>query len=230
MIEYTGHCPRNVSEDAKYVVRHSRAGHSFGQEQRFAVGITYRTADDEVWYPSTSEHPELISMVNEIKERTAFAPGGAFYINEHKQVLVPGGDDRKYYLAGEYHEPIVFMFEGNRISGLAIDENNAPLTPGSVWSGPHVGIPYILKAGGDDIFYRAELRPNVHKELFLSKSIGVEAAKRVSGKIAKIKGSGGGRIYVNEHCHIFTPRSGTYGLEYIYIGCIDLNEWFSKVQ
>jgi hypothetical protein len=59
----------------------------------------------------------------------------------------------------------------------------------------------------------------------------INRGKGVAGQIARLlsvfKGTNGGRFYVNEFCSAFPPVSGTDGLEYVYIGQIDLNSWFA---
>ena len=221
-IKFPGNCPGNVSKNARY---------SVGLEKGdYVVGLYYRATDDELWYPTSNAHPELVERVNEIKLHFTGALGGGFYINEYKQVLVPVGEEAEYYYAGEYAEPLSFEFEGQTISGDPVGENGQPLEPGDLWTGPHPGIPYVLAAGGKDVYYRYMSRPGVQKEIKLSKSIGVEQAKRVAQELGKHVGYQGGRIYVNEFCNVFRPHQGHYGLEYIYLGKVDLDRWFPKPE
>ena len=49
------------------------------------------TPNGEEWLAATAEHPELIDLVNTIKLEATDTPGGPFYINEFRQVLVPTG-------------------------------------------------------------------------------------------------------------------------------------------
>ena len=96
-VQFIGNCPSNVNKDAKYTVRLERG--------EYVVGIYYLSNDGELWYPSSANHPDLVEMVNNIKNHFAGSPGGAFYINEYKQVLVPViGEEKDYYIAGEYHQ------------------------------------------------------------------------------------------------------------------------------
>lgn len=222
MENFVGNCPSNVSKDAKYKIRLENREH--------VVGLFYRSADGELWYPSSNAHPELVNMVNELKIAKAGAPGGAFYINEYGQVIVPVvGEDKDYYLAGEYTTPLEFEFEGKILSGDAKDLEGKPLKPGDRWVGPHPGIPYVLKAGGTDIYYRCWVRPRVEREVRLSDSLGTEAAKGVAATIADIRGRDGGRFYINEFRQMFTPKEGEAGLDYVYIGKVnDLSLWFPK--
>jgi len=216
--KFKGNCPRNVAKDAKYTVKSGKG--------KPVVALIYNTGDDERWYVTTEDHIELVNMVNRIKLEVSGKPFGSFYLNEYKQVLVPAVGSEDYFLAGEYREPLRFEFEGKIISGEAVDLEGHPLSPGDTWVGPHPGIPYTLCAGGNDIKYTTTPRPNVEKTLKLSKAIGVDEAKTVSGKIQGFKGFAGGRFYVNEFCSIFSPIQEDYGYRYVYIGRLDLDTWF----
>lgn len=221
-ITFIGNRPGNVSKEAKYSIRYEKGD--------YVVGVQYQLTDDETWYPTSNEHPELVEKVNEIKLHFNGAPGGPFYINEYKQVLVPVGSEVDYYYAGEYHEPLIFQFEGHTISGEAVDANGMPLKPGDQWRGPRPGIPYTLAAGCKDIYYRYSPRYGVVKTVKLSGQIGIQAARQVAGEIGKIKGHLGGRFYVNEFCSAFTPKQGDYGLDCIFVQTIDLANWFPKPE
>jgi hypothetical protein len=221
-IRFVGNCPGNVSKDARYSVRYEKG--------QYVVGLFYRSTDGELWYPTSSSHPELVETINEIKIHFNGAPGGTFYINEYKQVLVPVGEAAIYYYAGEYSAPLTFEFEGQIISGEALDQDRNPLHPGAPWTGPHPGIPYVLKAGGNDVYYRYMVRPGVQKEIRLSKCIGVEEAKGIGQELSKHKGYHGGRFYVNEFANAFAPIEGHYGLEYVFLKKIELANWFPKPE
>lgn len=222
-VQFIGNCPSNVNKDAKYTVRLERG--------EYVVGIYYLSNDGELWYPSSANHPDLVEMVNNVKNHFTGNPGGAFYINEYKQVLVPViGEGKEYYLAGEYRHPLEFEFEGKILSGNAKDLDGKLINPGDVWVGPHPGIPYVLKAGGRDIYYIYLVRPQVKKQVRLSNCIGSEEAEKVALEIAQFEGRAGGRFYVNEFCQMFTPKTGDGNLEYIYIGKIkNLRNWFPKL-
>lgn len=214
---FRGNCPRNVSKDAKYSVR--------GQ----AVGLMYETQDDEVWRATTELHPKLVAMVNDVKASLGSLKG-SFYINEYKQVIVPIPGTRDYYLAGEYDKPLRFEFEGKTLSGEPIDLDGNPISPGERWVGPHPGIPYVLKAGASDIYFTSEPRPDVEKKHRLSKTVGPEIANEVCTLIREHKGFDGGRFYVNEFCSIFAPMNEGSDIQYIYIGLLDLEQWFPKPE
>ncbi len=225
---FKGNCPSNVSKDAKYTVRWNRKN-----QKSFVIGLIYESEDDEVWHTTTDKHPDLIEMVNEVKIQLTGFPNGSFYINEYHQVIVPIKNSygiTEYYCAGKYHEPLRFEFEGKVLSGEPVDLDGNQLKPGDDWLGPHPGISYVLKAGGHDIYYTYSPRPNVTKKVFLSKVIGIEKAKRVAGDIASIKGSCGGRFYVNEFGCIFAPINSEYKQLYKYIGQISKEEWFPEIE
>lgn len=219
-VRFIGNCPRNVTEDSKYSVRYEKG--------EYVVGLVYQSVDDESWRPTSSAHPELVERINRVKIHFTGALGGAFYINEYKQVLVPVGDDSEYYYCGEYSTPLTFEFEGRIISGEALDQDGNPLQPGTPWMGPHPGIRYVLAAGGKDVYYRYLVRPGVEHKVRLSKFINVERAKAVALGLSKLKGYSGGRIYVNEFANAFAPIKGEYGQEFKFLQKIDLENWFPK--
>jgi hypothetical protein len=210
---FQGNCPRNVRRDAKYSVKGGKNGP--------IIGIIYETREDERWYVSTEDHPELIKMVNNVKTFLGQPPNGSFYINEYKQVIVPAVGTENYHLAGTYEKPLKFEFEGKIISGEPVDLDGNPINPGDDWFGPHVGIPYVLCAGGNDIKYTTRPRPNVEKDIKLSNVIDKESAKSIAEKIRSCMGYEGGRFYVNEFCSIFTPIQDDDKLKYVYIGKLD---------
>jgi hypothetical protein len=223
-VQFTGNCPSNVNKDAKYTVRLEKG--------EYVVGIYYVSSDGELWYPSSGDHPGLVEMVNDVKKYYSGSPGGAFYINEYKQVIVPvQGEESDYYFAGEYNNPLEFEFEGKKISGDAKDLDGKKIHPGDVWVGPHPGIPYVLKAGGKDIQYEYWVRPKVKKRVRLSDHVDNKTAEIIARDIAQIKGAAGGRFYVNEFCQMFAPKGSSGILEYVYIGKIeDLSNWFPKPE
>ena len=124
---------------------------------------------------TTKAHGELADMVNEAKTTYGTGPNGPFYVNEYKQVLVPVGEEARYYFAGSYCIPLQFEFEGATISGEPLGLDGKPLQPGDTWTGPHAGIPYVLSAAADDVYYRTFPRPNVEKKIKLSTERGKDA-------------------------------------------------------
>jgi hypothetical protein len=220
-IVFEGNWPVSVSRDAKFSVRSEKGVH--------VIGILYETREGEKWYPTNSHHEDLVKMVNKIKTEISATPGGAFYLNEYRQVIVPAGDPLTYFYAGDYEKDLIFDFEGKKLCGLPADLEGNPLKPGDTWVGPHAGIPYTLKAGARDIYYTKQVRPNVTKDELLSKHVGPVEARKTASKVASIKGSAGGRFYINECRSIFAPLDRGATWEYIYIGRLeDDDPWFPR--
>jgi hypothetical protein len=182
----------------------------------------------ERWLATTEEHPQLVHMVEGVKKAYGDTVHGPFYINEYGQVIVPVGPEADYYLAGEYDRRLIFDFEGRRLSGDAVDLTGKRLQPGDEWEGPHPGIPYILKAGGRDVYYNARPRRNVTRQITLSSAIGPERAAAFARAIREIKGFEGGRFYVNEWRQMFAPVGQESGWRYLYLGELNLDDWFPK--
>lgn len=215
LVVYGGNWPASVNKDAKYSIRY--------EEGKYVVGIVYFAQNREVWYPTTDAHNDLVEMINRIKTDVQGVPGGAFYINEYRHVIVPAGNPVSYYFAGYYPKDLVFSFEGVELSGRPVKLDGKPLVPGDTWEGPHQGIRYKLAAGGKDVSYEKYVRPRVMKEITLSDAVGSELAKRTASKIGSIIGFTGGRFYINEYCQMFT------GMPYRYIGALENDDpWFPE--
>jgi hypothetical protein len=221
LIKFVGNCPRNVAKDAKYSIKYESGD--------FVVGILYRAAEGERWYPTTHDHPKLVEMVNQVKSSLTGSPGGSFYINEYCQVIVPCVGERDYYLAGEYSQALQFEFEGHILSGNAVNLSGEPLQPGDKWAGPHPGISYVLKSKASDIYYELEIRPQVTKRVTLTDCHGRAVVKPLLHQTGRIKGFEGGRFYINEFRQMFAPGTTKEGVEYYYIGHLEnLDIWFPK--
>jgi hypothetical protein len=218
LVEFDGNCPKSVSQDAKYSVRNN--------EGEWIVGLVYETINGEKWYPVSEKHPELVEMVNRIKKEINKKPGGSFYINEYKQVIVPNVRGKTYYLAGEYSKPLEFEFEQKILSGDAKDPSGKSLSVGDDWDTPHPGIPYVF-AVNNDIYYKREIRRGVIQEFRLSLFQKPEVVEKICNMISSVK-KAAGRFYINEFGHIFTPITQN-SVKYTYIGKLEnLNEWFPK--
>lgn len=221
--KYTGNCPRLAPKDAKYSIRWE-AGEP-------VVSLIFRLGRSERVYLATKKHPQLVRMVNAIKEEYSDRGGGVFYINEWRQVIVPVSGEIDYYYADEYHGDLEFDFDGGVLSGRPVDLEGKPLKPGDEWQGPHPGIPYKLRAGGKDISYERRLTANRTREVCLSEFVGTEAAARMASKIRAQRDERGGRFYVNEWRAMFTPVMGEGMLRYVYIGQLeDSDPWFPKPE
>lgn len=208
---YGGNSPSNVSKDAKYSVVRSSNG--------WEVRVIYRLSAEEKALVTTASHPRLVELVNGVKEDYQGAPGGAFYIDEYRHVLVPTNDGCMF--AGYYDEDLQFRFEGHDIG----PRPPADLEPGADWPGPRVGIPYTLAADGRDIRFKAETRPSVITERRLSKAAGNAAAARLAKELSRHK-PGGGRIYINEAREFFAPVERDGDWVAVYLGPLGDLEWF----
>lgn len=219
-IIYKGNRPESVKKDAKYRI--------VSEDGKPVVGMSYTTATGEHWAPTVDNHPDLIRKVNAVKSEINGVLGGQFYINEYRQVIVPAKDD--YYYAGEYLNDLSFNFEGQTLSGQAVDEDGNQLEEGDDWENALMGIPYIICAGGNDIRYELQLRPKVKVRARLSKVTSskqaADLAHRLSGLIGHYQG---GRFYINEYEEMFKPINMGAWVKYIYIGKLkDTDPWFPK--
>lgn len=214
MVElFVGNCPKSVAKDAKYSVKRSGGN--------WAVQLIYRISNVEKALLATDAHPRLVDLVNNVKEEIVGVPGGAFYLNEFKQVIVPADND--YYFAGDYAVSLTFDLDDEVVTSLA----PRSLKPGTKWPGPHVGIPYVLGAGARDIRFDRTAGSRVITES-LSSQVGVKDAERLARRLAEVKGNSGGRIYVNESREFFAPLMTNTGLDYVYLGPLGDDPWYSK--
>ena len=85
---------------------------------------------------TTEEHDESLRWCNAVKGReNAGREGGAFYINEFFDVLVPDGKGGACFWAGTYDGLLEFRDGNLRVS--PVPEND--VLPGDLWRGPHGG-------------------------------------------------------------------------------------------
>ncbi|KLR59936.1 hypothetical protein IMCC26207_110175 [Actinobacteria bacterium IMCC26207] len=208
---YPGNIPANVGKDAKYSVVSGADG--------YEVRLVYRVSKREKQLLTTAAHPNLVEMVNAVKKEHNGTPGGAFYINEFLDVLVPTADSGCYF-AGTYRETLAFDMEGTKVSALSPEG----LEPGDEWPGPRVGIRYKLKAGGRDISYTRK-DGSRETEHCLSDVHDSTQAAALAKRIARVKGDSGGRIYLNEAAEFFGPPSDP-GDPFVYLGPLGDDLWF----
>jgi hypothetical protein len=208
---FVGNLPHNVSKDAKYSVVERSGG--------YEIRLIYRLSAGEKALVTTAKHPALVKMVNEVKEEYVGTRGGAFYINEFGQVLVPASS--QYYCAGTYRRYLQFEF-GDAVIG---PEAPSHLKPGDPWPGPKVGIPYVLTADGRDIKYKYYPRPQVEAERRLSQVDTPLGASRLARRLGAFR-SGGGRIYINEALEFFQSVEEDRSWQCIYLGSLGEDPWF----
>lgn len=235
---YRGVWPQNVSRLAKYTVRFV--------DGAWKVTVLYEAGEGLRYLAVQGGGADLAGRINAVKTALQDQPGGAFYVNEYRHVLVPVADasasgfGSHYYRSGGLDADLSFEFEGRPLTTRPVGPDGAPLKPGDRWVGPRPGIPYVLAAGGGDIYYESpaltdddppRVRPSVTRRVQLSNVLSDRAAvSRAVRPVASVRGHQGGRFYVNEHGAMFSPvQAGDgNGLDYIYCGMIDRPAWFPE--
>jgi hypothetical protein len=216
-------CP---GRDSRFTIRHN--------PHRGSEWWVYYEAPEGAPVPSDDDHPDLISLVNGLKQAEGNAPGGGFSINEHFQVIARTRAPASYggqsiHVAGlregviaTYEEPI--LFQGGNLSPT--------ITPieGQTWTGPLCGMTYsFVKPGNpqlpsrnfDEVFVTVE-----GQVVQLSRDAGINPYPPASGPLASFLAAlrrrlpSGGAFRVNEHGRAFTSRGN------IYIGVVPLDQWF----
>lgn len=228
---YRGVWPKNVSKLAKFTVR------SHDNAWRVCVlcdvgsGLRYLALD--------KDRDDVAAMVNAVKTSLGQSPGGIFYVNEYRHIVVPV-ESGEYYYAGRLTGNLMFHFEGAPLSTSPTKTDGTPLAAGDSWVGPRPGIPYVLAAGGEDIYYSTPaltdtdpptVRPMTTQKVLLSRVVRNAAlVRRAVEPIALVKGFQGGRFYVNEHRAIFTPidKNDGNGIDYVFCGTLDPSAWFPE--
>jgi len=234
---YRGVWPQNVSKLAKYTVRFV--------EGEWKVSVLYDAGDGLRYLAVDGGGAAAAKMVNVTKSAVTEQAGGTFYVNEYRHILVPiaaptgAGVNSLYYYAGKLATDFRFTFEEKLLHTKPLDANGNPLLPGATWIGPRPGIPYVLAAGGQDVYYEspaltdedpAQVRPNMTRKVMLSKVLrNASAASDTARKVSAIRSQSGGRFYVNEHAAMFTPVSASSGgIDYIYCGNLEMEKWFPE--
>lgn len=209
---YPGNTQTNASKDAKYTVKR--------EDGDWAVKLVFTLDRRERTLLATVDHDPLVEMVNLVKDEHSGQPGGAFYINEFRDVLVSSPDGVMY--AGNYDGLLEFEFEGRIVSPRAPDD----LQPGDVWSGPHVGVRHVLAADLKDIYYKSRTG-NRERKVVLSNEVGAGPAAHVANRIGVQKGESG-RVYINECGELFGPAAGQD--HFVYFGHLGEDPWFPKPE
>ena len=235
---YRGLWPQNVSRLAKYAVRLI--------EGEWKVTVLYDVGDGLRYLAVEGGAPDIAARVNGVKTAVRDEPGGAFYVNEYRHILVPVtanagvGPGSQYYSAGRLDNDFRFEYQGQALTGRPVRPDGTPLKPEDRWIGPRPGIPYVLAAGGGDIYYETpaltdedppSIRPMMTRRVQLSRVIKDKSLLRSAvGLISAVRGYQGGRFYVNEYGAIFTPVDAEdgNGIDYVYCGQINPSLWFPE--
>jgi hypothetical protein len=185
-------------------------------------------------HPADNPHPELVQLVNTLKDEEVHYEGGGFSINEHGQVIArmnasAGYGGQSIHVVGVNGGVVstceeIITFENGTLSPIA------DALEGAVWSGPLCGISYTFSAPGnpkppsrnfDEVFVEIEGRI-----VQLSVDAGVNPYPPVTGPLATFLAAlrrrlpTGGRFRVNEQGRAFT----SYGN--VFIGIVPLPQWF----
>lgn len=207
-MKYPGLIPVNVNKDAKYSIATRSEPH--------VVKLIFQVNSGERALLTTDQHQELVDMVDKVKIEHSGTPGGAFYINEFFDVVVPTQGGTAYF-AGCYERLLEFDFDGMIVSPRA----PIGLSPGDVWPGPHVGAPYTLAGDGYDIRYELRVSPSRTQRARLTDYHNKASVSRLTERLVKVKKKGG-RIYINEAGEFFAPVGG----EHLYLGPLEDDVWF----
>lgn len=231
---YRGLWPQVIPKLAKYAVKFV--------DKSWKVTVLYEAGEGLKYLAVEGGGLALVEQVNAVKNALRNQPGGTFYVNEYRHVLIPiaAANTSHYYYAGRLESDMVFEYEGRSLTTKPIRPDGTALQPGDKWVGPRPGIPYVLAAGAADVHYETpaltdddppRIRAMTTRKVQLSKVLADKASAKLAGEpIANIRGHQGGRFYVNEHGAIFTPvASGDgNGLDYIYCGKINRSIWFPE--
>ncbi len=223
MTTFSGNCPRAVSSVGKYHLRQIRG--------LWSIQLDYATSDEMVRATSLG-HQALVDLITQGRLREGGGPvGGAFYINEYEQVLLPGRGGSPCSLAGEYQRVLEFDIEGTTVSASGLGRPPQLPIAATPWPGPRQGIPYVLEfaAGRWDIHYWRQLVDGDWELERLSRYCVRARVDELSHLIRGVKRRTG-RFYVNEQRQMFAPRGQQEdGWETVYVGELDLNAgWFPK--
>lgn len=220
---FSGNCPRTVSTLGKYHLRRVQG--------RWRVQLDY-VVEGDVIRSNALGHQTLIDLIIRGRRQSGGgASGGAFYINEYGQVLLPGRQGSPYSVAGEYHDLLEFNVEGVIISACGVGRPPRLPLAGDPWPGPRHGIPYGLRymSGTWDIDYWRQLANGDMEVVRLSSYCTPQRVNELGRLIRSVKNHAG-RFYLNEQRQMFGPRrTDDEGWEMVYVGELDLTAgWFPK--
>jgi hypothetical protein len=205
--------------------------------------FTIRQFDGEWWVhyemdgtfiPADEDHSELVALVNDLKTAEGNAPGGAFSITEHSQVIArmtaPAGYQQKAIHVVDISGGVVWTCPDTiTFQDGSLDPTVEP-EEGSPWPGPRCGSSYTFAAPGnrkpptnklDEIWTEIEGQLDL-----LSTHITPNPYPPANGPLADFLAAlrrqlpQGGRFRVNEHGRAFTANQN------LFIGTVPLDSWF----
>ena len=186
--------------------------------------------------PADDAHPELVELVNFLKESTGSGSGGGFSINEYGQVVAHASASSGY--AGNsirvmgLHDgtgEVVTYKKVITFRGGVLDPRAMP-AEGTVWPGPLCGATYRFAAVGNaqpPSCNFDEVWGDINgQKVQLSTVIALSTYPPKTGPLSTFLAAlrrqlpGGGRFRVNEHGRAFTSDKN------IFIGQVPLSQWF----
>lgn len=219
-------CP---GRDSRYTIRHN-------PDQAGNPWWVYYEQPSGARLPADRPHTDLIAVVNALKRAYAGQEGGAFSLNEHRQVIArtrdPQGVANSVHIVGVANGAVETYTQTLTFSSGAVDPSVSP-TPGDLWPGPLCGMTYSFAAPGnpkppsrclEEVFVEVE-----GQVLQLSVAACVRpyppaspAALAAFLAALRLRLPQGGRFRVNEHGRAFTSDGNIY-IETIPL-CI--GDWF----
>lgn len=188
--------------------------------------------------PADSPHKDLVDLVNALKAAEGIAPGGAFSINEHSQVIArmtaPAGYAQNTIHVVDVSSGAVQTYaEAITFGGGQIDPRATP-SEGAPWLGPRCGSTYRFAAPGnkkppshnlDEVWTEIEgqivLLSTRNRSTAYPPAAGALAdfLKALRGQLPT-----GGRFRVNEHGRAFTADQN------VFVGIVPLPSWFPALS
>jgi len=190
--------------------------------------------DEEITFPAV-DSPATRALVEAVcagQRAAGRQPGGAFSVNEFRQILVPAGrwDDFPAYHVGQLEDGL--LFENPDTGARTRLGPPAGLRPGNRWPLPYVGIIYNLSRRSEVYAWRQG------SEEEWKESAPGNGAREIVEALRRIRGRGAVRFLVNLRGVVLTRRPDkdwSFGpedetWEPVYVGKINRNDWFEKEE
>jgi len=187
------------------------------------VDLLWRDGPDELVCPAEMT-PDLVGLamaVNRVKRRYTGRAGGAFIINEFRQVICPVADfsEDRYYVGDCSGAPVFIDPRGFRFT---LDDDRR-LQPGDLWDRPYVGVPYNLSARGQVYF---PVRSGIDTECMRPP----EQDATLIAALRHIRFGEPARFIVNPHGIALTKVCQGGVWQPVYVGRLDYQLWFEREE
>ena len=220
---WTGRYARTPGETSALHVRHQ------GDESRVVIVWVTRGLRLESFAVDNPHAKSLASAIMEAKRAAGGDGGGSFQINEYGQVLVPATDaGGTRFLVGEVRGSLRFLNPLDEVTFTLGDDSG--LNTGDRWLMPYVGIPYNLSARDQVYFWREDETGGEKVEPPRLDPRLVPALRRIRRRRAV-------RFIVNAEGIALTKQrkvgllwGSNFGWEPVYVGRLNLREWFDKEE